>query len=169
MSLFCIMKVQIRKGDKGGLYITLCSSLEMEMVLSFTPARESQRLTSFYREGKFVFFLLRREGYPLFAQVNGILEAAEPFLLNLQIPCLLRYDLFAIGGSVGWPAIIMLIESYYSLLPVCALFQSFCHIKFICMCCRIIVWFFVYQIAIVLFSLVGCCFVKLSIASHPCS
>lgn len=101
--------------------------------------------------------------------VNGILEAAEPFLLNLQIPCLLRYDLFAIGGSVGWPAIIMLIESYYSLLPVCALFQSFCHIKFMCMCCRIFVWFFVYYIAIVLFSLVGCCFVKLSIASHPCS
>lgn len=53
--------------DKGGLYVTLCSSFEREMVLSFTPARESQRLTSFYRELKFVFFLLRREGYPLFA------------------------------------------------------------------------------------------------------
>lgn len=107
-------------------------------MLRFTTARESQRLTSFYREGK--FFLLRREGYPPFCVVNGILEAAEPFLLNLQIPCLLRYDLFTIGGNVGWPAIIMLIESYYSLLPVCAFvsellsYQIYVHVlSHICM------------------------------------
>lgn len=66
------------------------------------------------------FFSIAKRRLPPFCVVNGILEAAEPFLLNLQIPCLLRYDLFTIGGNVGWPAIIMLIESYYSLLPVCA-------------------------------------------------
>lgn len=44
------------------------------------------------------------------------------------------YDLLLSEIVFGWLAVIMVIVSYYSLLPVCALFQSFCDIKSICMC-----------------------------------
>lgn len=134
----------MRKGDKGGLYrirYLVYLTLKGDGAEVHTSQRKSK--VDQFLQGRKIFSIEKRR-LPPFCVVNGILEAAEPFLLNLQIPCLLRYDLFTIGGNVGWPAIIMLIESYYSLLPVCALFQSFCHIKFMCMCCRIFVWFFVY-------------------------